>query len=740
MPRFRLPNRALLLKIVGGVVVAFVLIVAIPPLRNAAAAITSKTIVFVASPLAPDIADFEQLAQTSKLVAMDGTTVIAELDKSERRVPVTVDALPDHVKQAVLAAEDQDFYSHDGVDSSAIFRAFLRSAQGRTQGGSTITQQLAKINYTARERTVLRKLKEVLYATKLEKKYSKDELLERYLNQIYFGDGAYGINAAAEVYFAKPADQLTPAEAALIAGKIRAPEAVDPRTEPKPTKTRRDQVLRNMREEGWLDEGQFDEAVATEVALPPAPPQDNDGLGKAPHFTEYVKRQARGLDALGSTPETRENQLFTGGYTIHTTFDPKVFDATVAAVQARVGAPEDPFTAVATVVPGDGAIRSLFGGLDFARSQFDMSSLSGRQIGSTAKPFVYLAALRKGIDPRSTYDGTSGREIPCYKEGGVQNYAGEDASGAINVDDAMVKSVNVDFAELGCAAGPREVKRVATEDGIPEDASTDLGGYFLGGFNGNGANALEMASSYATFAAKGVYAEPYAITKIEDRSGNVVYEHQVKTNQVFEAEQVGVLNNPLQRVIKEGTGKAANIGRPVAGKTGTTQDNIDAWFIGYTPQLATGVWMGFENKDERKSMVNIHGVRGVTGGSFPAQIFADVMKKAHEGVKATPLFTASPDDLDLVPATTTTLPGETTTTSSTSTTSSTTTTAVGAADTTTTSAPTATTSRGPATTTTTAPTASTTTTAKRNTTTTTTAPTTTTTGVSSSGGSTTTTP
>jgi membrane peptidoglycan carboxypeptidase len=741
LPRIRFPHRALLLKILGGLALVLVVVAVVPPLRRGAALGLSKAIVFVATPLAPNIADFKQLPQTTKLLAIDGSTV-AELDKSERRVPVTVDALPQHVKQAVMAAEDQDFYSHDGVDSTAIFRAFLRSAQGRTQGGSTITQQLAKINYTARERTVLRKLKEVLYASKLEKKYTKDELLERYLNQVYFGDGAYGINAAAEVYFNKPAEQLTPTEAALIAGKIRAPEALDPRDpEDVPaTKNRRDQVLRNMGEQGWLKPAALKAAIAEPVALPPAPPADNNGLGKAPHISTYVKREALRLEALGSTPETRENQLFTGGYTIETTFDPKVFDATVASVQARLGAPEDPFTAVATVVPGDGAIRSLFGGLDFSKSQFDMSSLSGRQIGSSAKPFVYLAALRKGIDPRTTYDGTSGRVIPCYKKDPVNNYAGEDLGGAITVDDALIHSVNVVFAELGCAAGPREVKRVATEDGIPEDASTDVGGYFLGGFNGKGANALEMASAYATFAARGVYAKPYSIAKIKDRTGKVIYEAKPSTKPVFKPEEVGVLNNPLQGVIKSGTGRAAALGRPVAGKTGTTQDNIDAWFIGYTPQLATGVWVGYENKTERKSMVNIHGVKGVTGGSFPAQIFADVMKAALEGVKAEPLFTASPDQLDLQKATTTTASTLPTTTAPTTSTTepgqgSTTTTAPGA----TTTAPTATTTKPPATTTTTAPT--TTTTRKQQTTTTTAPPSTTSSTVQSqsAGGSSTTT-
>ena len=685
MSRFHLPHRALLLKILGGIALVLVVVVAVPPLRKAAALGVSKAIVFVAGPLAPDIADFEQLPQTTKIVAIDGSTV-AELDKSERRVPVTVDALPDHVKQAVLAAEDQDFYSHDGVDSSAIFRAFLRTAQGRTQGGSTITQQLAKINYTARERTAARKLKEVLYATKLEKKYSKDELLQRYLNQVYFGDQAYGINAAAEVYFGTSADQLTPDQAALIAGKIRAPEALDPR-DPKDleaTKNRRDQVLKNMGEEGWLDPEELKAALAAPVELPP-PPADNDGLGKAPHFSNYVKREALELEALGSSRETRENQLFTGGYTIETTFDPRVFDATVASVQAKVGAPEDPVTAVATVVPGNGAIRSLFGGLDYAQTQQDMAGhpRAGRQLGSSAKPFVYLAALRKGIDPRTTYDGTSGRVIPCYRKEPVSNYAGEDAAGKINVDDALVKSVNVVFAELGCAAGGREVKKAATDSGVPEDVAENPGTLYLGGVDGAGVNALQMASSYATFAARGVYAKPYSIAKITDRAGKVVYEVEPETRPAFKPEEVGVLNNPLQGVVASGTAKAANIGRPVAGKTGTTQDNIDAWFVGYTPQLATGVWMGFEDNDPKtppQPMSNVHG-RAVTGGSFPAQIFADVMKAAHEGVKVERLFTASPDDLDLELATTTTastlptttaptttsssVPGESTTTSST---------------------------------------------------------------------------
>ena len=654
------------LKIAGATLVALLVIGLVPPLRRGFALGTSKAILFVASPLAPPIADFKKLPETTRLLAVDGS-LVSELDKAERRAAIELEVLPEHVPQAVLAAEDQDFYQHSGVDPGAVFRAFLRTATGQTQGGSTITQQLAKINYTARQRTILRKLKEVLYASRLERKYSKDELLERYLNQVYFGEGAYGVNAASQTFFGKTADQLTPAQAAMLAGKIRSPEGLDPRKRPEQVTERRNRVLANMREERFLDEATYRQALAEPLQLSPPTVA---AQGKAPHFVEFVKREARDIDALGASPETRANQLFTGGYTIETTLDPKVFDATVAAVQKQLGQPGDPVTAAATVAPGDGAIRSLFGGLDFASTQFDMSSMGGRQAGSAFKPFTYLAALKEGIDPRSTFDGTSGRVIPCYGDKPVNNYAGEDAGGRINVDEAMVKSVNVVFVDLGCKVGVRDVIKTATSDGIPEDATKVQGAVFLGGLDDKGVNALDMASSFATFAAKGTYAEPYAIARIKDREGRVVFEHKTETRQVFKAEEVGVLNNPLQGVVREGTGKAAGIGRPVAGKTGTTQDNIDAWFVGYTPQLATGVWVGFP---QPQPMSNVHG-RAVTGGSFPAQIFGELMRAAHAGLPVKELFTASPDQLDLKTLSpTTAVPAPTLPTSSTSSTSSTTT-------------------------------------------------------------------
>ena len=412
-----------------------------------------------------------------------------------------------------------------------------------------------------------------------------------------------------------------------------------------------------MRRNGWLSDAEHKQALAAGIEL--APPTQA-GVGRTPHFNEYVKREGKTLDALGASESTRQSRLFTGGYSIETTLDPKVYEATVAAVQRQLGEAGDPTTAVATVQPANGAIRSLFGGLDFASTQFDMSSRGGRQAGSSFKPFVYLAALREKIDPRSRFDGTSGRVIECYGDKPVNNYAGEDAGGLITVDDAMAKSVNVVFVELGCRAGVDKVIEAAEDSGIGENATKPQGAVFLGGLDGRGVNALEMASTFATFAARGVYTEPYAIARIKDRTGKLVYEHKAKGVQFFAPAEAGVLNAALQRVVSEGTGRAAAIGRPVIAKTGTTQENVDAWLVGATPQLASAVWVGYA---DNKPMSSVHG-RAVTGGSFPAAIFGELMRNAHRGLPVAPIFTASPDELGLEmigPPTTTTSSSSSTT-------------------------------------------------------------------------------
>ena len=622
-----------------GFAIVVALLVTVAPLRRAAALGTSRVILWLASPITPFVPDFDSL-ETTRVLAADGSELATlSRDNTGSRELIELAAIPEHVRRSVLAAEDAEFYHHSGTNPLAIVRAVANTITGDTQGGSTITQQLAKINYTGSQRSLFRKAREVFYASALEERYSKDELLQRYLNQVYFGEGAYGIYAAAHSYFGVDPMQLTPAQAAMLAGKIQAPSRLDPRQHPDEVLKRRDHVLRAMEQHGWLARTDLNTALAEPMNLaPPQPP----GVNRAPHFVDYIKREASRLEELGDDPETRGTRLITGGYTIETTLDPKLFDATTAAVAARLGEPGDPITAVASVVPGDGAINNLFGGLDYVATQFGYADQGTRQPGSAFKPFVYMAALRDGIDPRSVFDGTSGRQIPCYGTKPVSNYAGEDFGGAIDVNTALARSVNVVFVDLGCQVGVRDVVRAATDAGVPRDATEAQGAVFLGGLD-RGVSPLTMAAAYATFASGGIYAEPYGIKAIRDSRGEMIYEHERTTHRAFNATEVGVLNGALQRVVGEGTGRAAGIGRPVAGKTGTTEENADAWFAGYVPQVATAVWVGYE---PAQPMTNVHG-RAVTGGSFPAAIFGDLMRTGLSGVPVRALPVASPDALHL---------------------------------------------------------------------------------------------
>jgi len=623
-----------------GTVALIAVITVIPPLRRTAALATSRVVVAALAPVAPSVADFSALPQGSKILAADGT-VLADLEGAQHRQQVTLSSLPQHVPRSVLAAEDANFYDHAGVDPSAVFRAVVRTGQGDQQGGSTITQQLAKLNYTGSQHTVMRKLREVQYAARLEQKYSKDELLERYLNQVYFGDGAYGIAVASRTFFGKAPAQLTPAEAALLAGKIRAPESLAPRRDPRPVQERRDHVLRQMRRRGWIDASQLEQSLATPLRV--APPEAAATV-KAPHFVDYVKREAAGIDALGGSRESRSRQLFTGGYRIETTLDLEAFDAASRSVAAHLGAPGDPEVAMATVEPGDGAIRLLYGGRNQGRS-FDLASQGRRQPGSSFKPFVYLAALRAGIDPRTTFDASSPKVLDYQGDSyAVENYEGGGA-GASTVDNAMAHSINTVFAQLTLDAGPSNVTRTAEKLGI-DDVGDNVGSRPAIGLGGlrRGVTPLEQAAAFATFAAKGTYAEPYAIVRIVDGDGDVVYSRRQDTTEAFSANEVGVLNAALQSVVRDGTGVAAAIDRPSAGKTGTTQNYGDAWFVGFVPQLSTAVWVG--QPDKVAPMLSVHG-RRVTGGSFPAEIWADYMRHAVAPLPVEEIFTASPDSLSL---------------------------------------------------------------------------------------------
>jgi penicillin-binding protein 1A len=630
----------------GSAAVVFIIAV-VPPFRSAAASVTSKIILTLATPLAPGTKGFEELSKASRVVAADGTE-IGQLG-GEQREPLKLDQLPPHVAKAVLAAEDADFYDHSGVDPSAVFRAMFNMAKGGgVSGGSTITQQLAKLNYTGSQRTILRKFKEVLYASQLERKYSKNELLERYLNQVYLGHGAYGFGLASQVYFGVDARELTPAQAAMLAGKIQAPNSLDPYTKADPVRDRRDHVLRAMREHGWLSDGDLSAALAAPLDVAPDPETRSAAAGdtgRASHFVSLVGREAGGITALGNSPETRQKQAFTGGYTFETTLDVEAQDAAREAAQSQLGEEGDPTTAIASVQPGDGAIRVLFGGLD-PNVQFDPAAQGRRPPGSSFKPYVYLAMLDQRIDPRTEFDSGSPKTLDCRgAPWSVANYEGE-GGGASSVDNAMTHSINTVFAQVMVKVGPTAVQKVAEKAGIPHDDLTPAEcAMALGGLR-HGVSPLDQAAGFATFAAKGVAAKPYAITRIKDRNGKVIYTHKVDRDQALDETKVGVLNASLVDVVENGTGRAASIGRPVGGKTGTTENYGNAWFVGFTPQLATAVWVGHLEGDV--PMENVHGTK-VTGGSFPARIFGQYMKAATADDPVQQIFTASPDALNLRP-------------------------------------------------------------------------------------------
>lgn len=649
-------------RIALGTTFVLFVIVAVPPFRRAAAAVTSRVVLVAISPFAPSISGFDQLPQASKVVAADGT-VIGRLGREERQ-PADLRRLPPHVTHAFLAAEDANFYDHGGVDLTALARAAWNDARrGHVQGGSTITQQLAKLNYTGSQHTVFRKLREVLYAAKLEQRYSKDQLLQRYVNQVYFGDGIYGISAASDHFFGVAPEQLTVAQAATLAGMIHAPGHLDPYARPQAVVTRRNQVVANMRKHGWIDAATARAASTAPLVPAPQKPDDVEFGTTAPHFVQFVGREATALDQLGGTDASRSTQVYTGGYTFETTLDPKAQGEATDAARQTLGAPTDPTTAIASVQPGDGAVRVLFGGLDFNR-RFDVASQGRRQPGSSFKPYLYLAALESGIDPRTVLDSASPKTVSC---GGspwtVHNYEGE-GHGPINVDTAMAQSVNTVFQQLMADVGPAALQHTAERLGIADDELTPARCAMALGGLAQGVSPLEQAAAYATFAAKGLYAQPYSIVRIKNRRGQLVYEHQVKTSPAIPQAEAGVLNAALEGVVNNGTGTAAGIGRPLAGKTGTTENHADAWFIGYVPQLSTAVWVGYP--DSLVPMTDVGGI-AVSGGTYPARIFARYMKPALAHVDVQDLFTASPDDLalhrlDVVP----TLPTTSSSSSSTS--------------------------------------------------------------------------
>jgi penicillin-binding protein 1A len=517
----------------------------------------------------------------------------------------------------VVAIEDERFYQHNGVDVEGIFRAMAANLQSKdiSQGFSTITMQLVGNLYlNRREMTLGRKFNEVMLALQLERKYSKNEILDMYLNTVYFGSTAYGLEAASRTYFDKEPMDLTVAEAALLAGLPQRPNGFSPRRHPDEAMARRNVVLGKMQELGYITMAEYQQAIEEPLKLAPYSPYV---AVREPYVVAYVRKKL--IDMYG------EERVFKGGLRVETTINPAFQKLAQSAIATTLNRKSDPAAALVSIRPSTGEIVAMVGGNDYDTSKFNLASQGRRQPGSAFKPFVLVAAIERGIDPWNTYYNSAHVKLTypgASKPWDVQTYGG-DYHGPSTIYESTLRSDNTVFAQLALDVGIPRIIDVAHRMGITSELNADPA-IALGGLK-YGVSPLEMASAYATLANGGVYVEPTIIKRILDADGNVIWEAQPKTNQALSPGVAYDATRVLVANIQRGTGTRAAIGRPAAGKTGTTTDWTDAWFVGYTPNLSTAVWMG--DPDAQVPMKNVHGTK-VTGGSFPAIMWHKFMYTA----------------------------------------------------------------------------------------------------------------
>lgn len=569
------------------------------------------------SPL-PDIT-IENIAdrssQTTYLYAADGT-IIGKWHGDEERIPLQADEIPSVMCDAVVAIEDRRFYEHAGVDPKGILRALRRNAEEGVikQGGSTITQQVIKMLYVGDKRSYSRKIQEALMATRAEMGYEKKEILASYLNMAYFGQGAYGVESAAKIYFNKSVGQLSVNEAAMLAGLVRSPGAYDAFKNPGPVLERRNLVLKAMREEALIDQTTYERGVKSSLGLTAKHEVKNEAT--YPFFTDYVRRQL--VDIVG------QEKIDYGGLKIYTTIDPKL-QSIAEDTASRFKGTKDPEVSVVSVRYTDGDVLAMVGGRDWGNNQFNLATQGKRQPGSSFKPFVLAAALKNGV-PLSKRFSTAPFETPV-KDGiwKVSNFSDSMSSGSMTLTDATVWSVNTVYARLIMDIGPKEVVKVAKSMGITDPLAPDPA-IALGGLK-YGVSPLEMASAYGIFGYEGQKVIPTGITRIVGRDGKVIYESKPQPKRVLSAKVCAHVGSVLHQVVERGTGQAAALADWSAGKTGTTQSYRDAWFVGWSNQVSTAVWMGYP--EGQKEMTNIRG-KDVTGGSFPAEMWAEYMSRAKK--------------------------------------------------------------------------------------------------------------
>ena len=523
---------------------------------------------------------------------------------------VQLSEVPEQLVKALLATEDKNFYSHPGYDMIGLARSMVANtlAGHVVQGASTITQQLSRILFLSNEKTFTRKIKELQVAAQIEKTIPKDKILEMYLNNVYLGSGAYGVKGAAKIYFNKNLNQLTLPEMALIAGLPQAPSVYSPYNNIKLAEKRRNQVLLRMYKMKYIDKETYENAKKSPIKLSTMPMMY--ATNKAPYFCDYVMKD---LQKLGFS----EDEIVNGGYKVITTLNykaqVKANEAIIRDLNAWGLSRDKNQAAVFSFSPIDGRILVYAGGKDYSKSQYDRITQSSRPSGSAFKPFVYTAAIEKGYSPNDMID-----DLPFRAGDWTPKNYGNKYRGPIPLYTALMVSSNVCTARLMDAVGVRAVIQLARVMGIttpiPYDYTISLGS--------NSVKLFEMTRAYGVFANGGFKVEPYAIERVESSRGTVLYEaKKARSSKVLNLNTAATMTAIMKTVITNGTGRAANIGKPAAGKTGTTDDSRDAYFIGFTPDVVTGVWVGNDDNSQ---------MGGITGGTVPAIIWKDVMTVATE--------------------------------------------------------------------------------------------------------------
>ncbi|HYT80089.1 MAG TPA: transglycosylase domain-containing protein [Actinomycetota bacterium] len=569
------------------------------------------------------------LPERSVIHAADGS-VLATLYLDQNRDIVPLSGISNVTRKAVLAVEDHRFYQHGPVDLQAILRALISNLRaGRVvEGGSTIAQQLAKNTETGSAETLARKIAEAKDAIRIERTYSKDQILEMYLNQVYLGNSVYGIGTAARFYFAEPASRLSLPQAALLGGMIAAPEYYNPLHHKARAVARRNEVLARMRDLGWIPRGEYFQAAATPVTLSRRTRTANLP-GPEPYFVRYVEEQFLQDRRFGRTYADRLRALFQGGLQIYTTLKPKLQSAARAAIRSHLPLRTDPRAAVVTIDPRTGAVLAMVGGTNFRKSKFNLASQAHRSAGSAFKVFTLTAALEEGIPPSRAFSSASPITIPDCGGTGVPWHVGNaepGTGGAMSLWEATKFSVNVVFAQLVNEVGPKKVVEVAHRMGI----ASPLAAYCPITLGASGVSPLEMTSAYATVADAGVHCRPYPIAKVISSTGETIFRARPHCARAIPSPVAAQITAMLEGVVHGGTGTRADIGRPQAGKTGTAQDYQDAWFMGFIPQLCTGVWVGYPRAEI--PMRDVHGLKGF-GGLLAAPIWHDYMTRATKSLR-----------------------------------------------------------------------------------------------------------